>query len=111
MKKLLVVPLKPAECSVTTESTTAIRISIRNGSAASDTTGYKVTYTGEAGDNNGTITYDGEGPHNELITGLTPGSNYTFSTVAYTDGGDSTACSSVGQTCKSDNFLANRHFD
>ena len=110
MKKVLVVPLQPAECSVTTESTTAIRISIRKGSKESDATGYILTYTGEAGDNKVTIRYDGEGPHDELMTGLIPGTNYRFSTVAYTEGGNSTACSDAGQTCKSDILLANRHF-
>ena len=101
-------PLEPAACSVTPIDKGTIRISITKNSG-SEVTGYRVTYRDEES-NTKTVSYTGEGPHDKIITGLTPGTNYTFSTVSYTDGVDSTACSDAGQTCKSENFLANMFF-
>ena len=63
--------------------------------------GYRVTYTDEDGKVTKTENIIGEGPHNNIqITNLTPGTNYRFSTVAYTDGGNSVPCNSTGQTRK-----------
>ena len=103
-KFLLLVPLPPADCSVTSVNKNTISITIRKDND-SDVSGYRVTYTDED-DTEETKDIPGEGPHNNIqITNLTPGTNYRFSTVAYTDGRISVPCNSTEKTCKSVFYL------
>ena len=63
----------------------------------SEVDGFNITYTDEDG-NMGSEIIPGPGPHDYNVTGLTPGTRYTFSTSAFNAGGSSSPCRSEGRT-------------
>ena len=94
-----IAPLPPNRCDIYSANSTFLMIEIRRHhySHYSEVDGFNVTYTDEEGNMKSEI-IPGPGPHDYNVTGLTPGTRYTFNTSAFNAGGSSSPCTSQGQT-------------